>query len=80
MQHLKVTFSPDEPPTVHLRPFAHGGHAITLAFGSLTTVAATDVRLSLSGHPDPAGYLRDVASICLGLAERVEALPQEVTA
>lgn len=73
---IRVTLQPmGALPTADLGGTDHDIPHLTFTEGYFAEVA-----ILLGNHPDPAQYLRDLASICIGLAERVDALPQEVTA
>lgn len=72
-QHLIVWLSPggDERPRV-------GGDFPEIVFGHIESPAMA--RLSFGALDDPAAYLRDLASLALGLAEQFDAMTQEATA
>jgi hypothetical protein len=75
MSHtLSVTLNVEHPPRVSL---VNGRNPeIEFADPHYSMVCS----VAFYTHPDPAAYLRDLASLCIGLAEQVDALPQEVSA
>lgn len=72
-QHLIAWLS----PTGNERPRV-GGDFPEIVFGSIESPAMA--RLSFGALDDPAGYLRDLASIALGLAEQFESMTAEASA
>lgn len=68
MHHHRTYLSPADPPTADLAGTDHDIPTLTFAAGY-----TSEVCISLGVHPDPVGYLRDLAALCIGLAEQVEA-------
>lgn len=68
--HLSVSLAPTDnapEPRIYLYPESGAG----LRFYGPTSFVQVD--LSFGNLTDPAGYLRDLAATCLGLARMVEA-------